>query len=91
VVAAALEAFESVGSALGVLALSCDDFQAEVKSKRLQAMGVELSEIEQLLNDRTTARANKDWAAADAIRDALDEKHIVVMDRPGGVDWRVRL
>ena len=91
VVQPALRAFESVCQALGLMGLSSDDFQNEVKAKRLTAMGIDRGQIEQLLQDRTDARANKDWARADAIRDELDEKGIVVMDRPGGVDWRVCL
>jgi len=91
VVQPALRAFESVCQALGLMGLSSDDFQNEVKAKRLTAMGIDRAQIEQLLQDRTDARANKDWARADAIRDELDEKGIVVMDRPNGVDWRVCL
>ena len=48
-------------------------------------------EIEALLVARAEARASKDWAAADQIRDTLQEKRIVVMDRPEGVEWRVRI
>lgn len=91
VVAPALEAFELAGAALGILTMSTEDFQTEVKAKRLRAMGIDREEVESLLTQRTQARADKDWARADAIRAQLDERNIVVMDRAEGVDWRVRL
>ena len=40
-----------------------------------------------ILDMRQTARANKDWAASDKIRDALKELHIVVKDGKEGATW----
>ncbi|TNE85776.1 MAG: cysteine--tRNA ligase [Deltaproteobacteria bacterium] len=91
VVAPALKGFQQLTSSMGLLGMSTQAFLDEVKAKRLQALGVERSEIEQLLVDRTQARADKDWARADAIRDELEAKSIVVMDRADGVDWKIRL
>jgi len=49
----------------------------------------ELAEtIEQLLQERTEARAAKDWARADAIREEIDAMGIEVMDSPSGSTWR---
>jgi len=42
------------------------------------------AEAEQLLEERTAARAAKDWARADEIRDRLDELGYVVKDTPQG-------
>jgi len=44
-------------------------------------------EIQQLVDDRTAARAAKDFAKADQIRDRLTELGIVVEDTPHGVVW----
>ena len=44
--------------------------------------------VEALLADRTEARAAKDWARADAIRDEIDGLGVVVMDTPAGPEWR---
>lgn len=46
------------------------------------------SEIEALIEQRTSARKNKDWATADKIRDQLKELHVVVEDTPQGIKWR---
>lgn len=44
-------------------------------------------EIEELIAKRNDARKNKDWATADAIRDELKAKKIVLIDTPQGVKW----
>ncbi|PKM20735.1 MAG: cysteine--tRNA ligase [Gammaproteobacteria bacterium HGW-Gammaproteobacteria-15] len=48
----------------------------------------DVAEIEALIAQRNTARANKDWAAADAARDALTAKGIIVEDKNGVTSWR---
>ena len=46
------------------------------------------AEIEALLEQREAARAAKEWAEADRIRDELAEQGIEVQDTPDGVRWR---
>ncbi len=46
-------------------------------------------EIEALIQKRTEARKNKDWATADQIRDELKARHIVLEDTPQGVKWHI--
>lgn len=45
------------------------------------------SEIEELIEKRNKARAEKNWSEADAIRDRLKEMNIVLKDTPMGVKW----
>ena len=45
--------------------------------------------VDQLLEQRTAARAQKDFATADAIRDQLAAAGVVVEDRPDGARWYV--
>lgn len=45
------------------------------------------SDIEALIEERQQARANKDWATADRIRDELKTKGIILKDTPQGVTW----
>jgi cysteinyl-tRNA synthetase len=91
VVAPALAAFQLLGETLGIMAESTEAFQAQVRAKRLPSLGLTVDEVEQLLRDRTEARASKDWAQADAIRDRLEAAHIAVMDGEGRSEWRIRL
>jgi cysteinyl-tRNA synthetase len=49
-----------------------------------QADDGEVAEIERLIQQRLDARKAKDWAAADAARDRLNEMGIVLEDGPQG-------
>ena len=43
--------------------------------------------IAAMLEDRATARADKDWARADAIRDRIKAAGIEIEDTPSGPKW----
>ncbi len=45
------------------------------------------AEIEALIEARTKARAEKNWAEADRIRDELKAMNIVLEDTPQGIKW----
>lgn len=45
--------------------------------------------VKDLIEKRTAARKNKDWATADAIRDKLKEMNVVLEDTPQGVKWNI--
>jgi cysteinyl-tRNA synthetase len=47
------------------------------------------SEIQALVDERESARRQKDYARADAIRERLKEKGVVVQDTPDGPVWRL--
>ncbi|WP_412062520.1 cysteine--tRNA ligase [Rubrivirga sp. IMCC45206] len=46
------------------------------------------AQVEPLVVQRTEARAAKDWARADAIRDELAALGVEVVDTPSGPEWR---
>lgn len=46
------------------------------------------AQVEALIAERTEARANKNWARADEIRDLLNAMNIVLEDTPQGIRWR---
>ena len=81
---AALLAMDAV-LGLGLLAL-------DRKSLRLRPKGVEIdeAEIEVMLEARKAARAEKDFARSDALRDELAAKGVEVMDGdPLGWEWKL--
>ena len=48
---------------------------------------IEKNEIIQLIEQRNTAKKEKDFVKADAIRSLLEEKHIQLMDTVNGTQW----
>lgn len=48
-------------------------------------------EIEQLIEQRTNAKKNKDFATADKIRNDLAERGIILEDSPQGTKWKRKL
>jgi cysteinyl-tRNA synthetase len=72
------------GAIMGVLLSSPDQWFEGGADDALK------TEVEALLAERVTARAAKDWTAADRIRDRLTELKVVVMDSPAGATWRLK-
>jgi cysteinyl-tRNA synthetase len=91
VVAEALKAFSLLSNTIGLMQMSTQDFQEEVKTKRLGALGLTKADVENLIAQRAAAREAKDWGKADEIRAELEGMRIAVMDRVDGVDWRIRI
>lgn len=52
-----------------------------------QSAGSNDDEIEELVKQRDEARANKDWATSDKLRDQLKEMGITIQDTPQGTRW----
>ena len=83
--AGSLAAIESTYSKLGgdVLGIIPDGVGSS------DADGDKMDGVMQLIIElRALARANKDWGAADKIRDGLKELEIALEDRPDGTIWK---
>ena len=75
----------------GVIGLLQADPETFLKSAAGAAGGgLADDEIEALIEERLQARAARDWARADAIRDRLVEAGIEIEDGPDGTRWRRR-
>ncbi|OYX58588.1 MAG: cysteine--tRNA ligase [Brevundimonas subvibrioides] len=72
------------GRIMGVLLSSPDQWFEGGADESLKA------EVEGLLAERVTARAEKNWPEADRIRDRLTALNVVVMDGPTGATWRLK-
>jgi cysteine--tRNA ligase len=70
-----------------------DQTVKDVFEKMLQVFGIVFEEevldedIEKLIEERQAARANKDFATADRIRDELAAQGIKLLDTKDGVRW----
>ena len=70
--------------------LSLDLVKSANKLKEEKNSSVDTAKVEELIKKRTEARANKDWATADAIRDELNAMNVVIKDTPEGITWSVK-
>ena len=72
-----LDALLSMDEVLGVLGLKHEASTTELAVETIEAM----------IDERITARDNKDWSRADDIRDELLEMGIEIKDGPEGTSW----
>ena len=62
-------------------------FGVDTEKLCAQSAGSNDDEIEELVKKRDEARANKDWATSDKLRDQLKEMGITIQDTPQGTRW----
>lgn len=75
-ITAAIEIFDTLAGILGI-----------VYNEKAEEEDGDAAEIEALIEERTAARKEKNWARADEIRNKLTEMGIVLEDTPQGVKW----
>ena len=72
-----------LGTILGVLQQHPQEFLRE------GSQDVDAEYIDGLIEQRNTARAEKNWAVADKIRDELTALNVIVEDKDGKSSWRI--
>ncbi len=71
---------------LGLLHEQPEDFFRQLAGTQKHA---DPAEIEKMIADRTEARAAKDWAKSDEIRERLKGLGVILEDGPQGTTWRL--
>jgi len=83
--AAAVAASRSVSAMLAVLGLDAADLTAADGGAETALDAL----VRTMIDQRAQARADKDWAAADRIRDAIAAAGITLEDTPAGTHWSI--
>jgi cysteinyl-tRNA synthetase len=78
---AALDAFARIDHVLGLLSLA--DRESSVADAELSAW------VDERIAERQAARAARDFATADRIRDQLASRNVLLEDTPTGPRWRI--
>lgn len=76
---------KQLGSILGLLQ---EDPEAYLKSAGNSSDGLSDQQIDELIAQRTQAKADKNWGEADRIRDELKAQGIELEDKAGVTSWR---
>ncbi|MCK5096877.1 MAG: cysteine--tRNA ligase, partial [Desulfobacteraceae bacterium] len=77
-----------MGKLLGILLLKPSEYFEQKNKKVIEEQSIDPQEIDRLIVERNKARANKDFAKADEIRDQLQAMNIVLKDGPEGTTWK---
>lgn len=80
----AMHTVATMTDVLGLNAVAGSDAASTRESEALAVL------VEAQLSARAEARATKDWAASDAIRDTLSQAGVVVEDGPDGATWSLK-
>jgi cysteinyl-tRNA synthetase len=75
--------FKEAGRFLGIFHRTPREYFDDVRGR----VGVPAEEIERLIFERDEARKSKDFKRADAIRDGLKKRGIILEDTPKGTVW----
>jgi cysteinyl-tRNA synthetase len=78
-----------VGETLGVLRRPPAEALRSLRDVAARRRGVDGAAVEARLAERAAARAARDFARADAIRDQLLASGVSIMDGPEGTTWKV--
>ena len=75
------------GKVLGLCGQDPAGFLNDLKNMRLKRGNLNSAEIDRLVAERQEARAAKDFAKSDALRDELHNMGVEIRDTPQGVVW----
>jgi cysteinyl-tRNA synthetase len=79
-----------LGEVLGLFVSEPAAWLAQSAQEGLSEAGLNAEEIEALIVERREARANKDFARSDQIRDELAAKGVQLLDGPEGTTWKIK-
>ena len=81
---------KQLGEVVGILQHDPVEVMQQKKEQLLAAIDLTEAEITGLIEKRNQARADKDWATSDEVRDTLLASNIVLKDGPEGTTWDVK-
>lgn len=78
-----------IGNLMSLFQSSPDVFLSELDSLLLEKRNLNRDEIQNIVNERSQARSNKDFSKSDELRDKLVKLGISIQDTPEGTYWEV--
>ena len=87
--AALREVVSKISSVIGLLERSPAQWLVERRDRAVRLKGIDLAKVEALIEERSRARARKDFAEADRLRGELKALGVEVIDKPLQTTWKV--
>jgi len=78
-----------VGRVLGLFLEDPDQYFTQDRDREARKRGLDVGEIDGLIESRRSARQARDWKRADEIRQLLADKKILIQDSPAGTTWKI--
>ena len=76
-----------------IMGLFKEDVQGlidDLKNKYINKLGLDVAEIERKIEERATAKLEKNYELADKIRSELDQNGIILNDSKDGTNWDIK-
>ncbi len=83
------EILKELGFVLGLFLDDPDEYFRKDRDREARKLGIDIVEVESLIQERNEARAAKDWKRADEIRNALIAKKVSIKDSAAGTTWKI--
>lgn len=85
----AQDLLKEIGNALNIFSRTPEEWNRALMPFKCPNVTEEV--IISKIGERQKARANKDWAAADAIRKGLEDRGVLLEDKKDGTAWKVKV
>ncbi len=85
-----LENMQKLTGVLNLFGANPVDFLKDLRGRILTERGLSVADVEKKIADRTAARAAKDWAQSDKLRDELLAQGVLLLDSPQGTEWDIK-
>jgi len=89
VLAEARERIREAGKVLGLFLEDPDEYFGKDRDREVRKSGIDVEEVQRLIDERKEAREAKNWARADELRDLLAGKGIVLEDTSTATTWKI--
>jgi cysteinyl-tRNA synthetase len=80
----------TAGAAIGVFPQPPAKYLAERRARLVKSKHIDVAAVQAKIAERAAARAAKDFARGDALRNELAAMGVALHDSPGGTDWSVQ-
>jgi len=84
-----VRAIDAACAPLGLMQAPSEQYWERTRERRLRLRGLDAADIEKIIAERSQARAAKDFARADALRNDLAARGVEIFDGTDKTTWKI--